>query len=214
METSISSATPRPFREIPGLWLKVYHMDETFFADEALRVSGRNTVVGVFVSGVALAAEFILAGATTNIFTKNFGSNPIEVLTLIFIILAVPMTLISFYLDTGLRALGALIFGGKGNFTTLAYLVSLFYVPLIIIAGLLGLIPFVGSLIGLVFAIYEIVLSVRAIKVAYKLGTGRAVGAYFAPVILLLFIPVCVIGILALLGPAIGTIFSNVVNGI
>ena len=43
-------------------------------------------------------------------------------------------TLIGFYLSNGLVYLGARIFGGTGDFTTQAYLASLFAVPVGIVS--------------------------------------------------------------------------------
>jgi len=47
LETSITPPAPRPFIEIPDLWLKVFVMDETFLAAEAPRASSRNTMLAM-----------------------------------------------------------------------------------------------------------------------------------------------------------------------
>jgi hypothetical protein len=209
-----NSASPRPFREIPGLWLKVFQMNEPFFAAEAPRASEGNTLVPICINGFALVFESIVVMSIKEYFANNFTLIPIALLLVVALILTTPVILIGFYLNIGLSSLGASIFGGKGNFSTLAYLVSLFFVPITIITVLLGSIPYVGSLIGIGLGIYGIVLTICAIKVVYKLSTGRAVGAFFSPMILFLLIPACMIGILAKLGPTTGNIFSNLIRGL
>jgi hypothetical protein len=84
------------------------------------------------------------------------------------------------------------------------------------LSALLGLIPCLGGLISAAAGIFQIILSVRAVKVNYQLSTGRAVGAYFIPaaVILIIIVPICVIAVLAIMGPAVGGIFSNVMQNL
>lgn len=83
---------------------------------------------------------------------------------------------------------------------------------------MLSSIPYLGCIFGLAslaVGIYGIVLNVRAVKVAHHMTTGRAVAAVLVPAALLLvIIPCVVIVILALLGPAIGNIFEDIVLSI
>jgi len=53
-------ATPRPFREIPGLWLRLPVMTEDFFRLEAARASDSNTFLTLIVYCV-LAAGLCVA---------------------------------------------------------------------------------------------------------------------------------------------------------
>jgi hypothetical protein len=204
METDTNIVSPRPFSEIPGLWLKLFRMDVAFFASEAPRVSGRNTLLAVLIYAVA---AFIFASIEV-LFTKtNFG----------FCVPPAQFVLVwfAFYANIGIVHLCAKLFGGKGSFTALAYLASLFVVPLGILSGLLSLIPSpaITYIILAVTMVYNIILMVRAIKVTYQLSTGRAAAAYLTPFSVLIIFSICMIGILALLGPSVGTIFSNVIQG-
>lgn len=122
-----------------------------------------------------------------------------------------------FLLNIGITYLGALIFG-KGNFMTQAYLVSLFYVPLSIISGFSGFlswIPVIGIpmliIVSLGISILHIILAIRVIKVVHLLSTSKAVAAALSPLVLFL-IPLCLISIMALLGPAIGDVFSGIIS--
>jgi hypothetical protein len=223
INTGSAPVSPRPFSEIPGLWLKVFQMDEAFFAAEAPRAGHKNTLIAVLIDAViATIFAFIQSQIRiTPLFLERYiGKTPYPSVpvwwqgsTLLLTLLVVP---VSFYIFMGLFHLVATAFGGKGNFTTLAYLVSLLYVPLGIAIALVNLIPCLGILIALCLGIYRIILTIRAIQFNYQLTTGKAVWAYFLPtvVILVIILPVCVIGTLALMGPSIGTIFSNVIQGL
>ena len=219
METDSGTVSPRPFGEIPGLWLKVFKMDESFFAAEAPRVSSSNTQVGLLIyTVVTVIIQFIQQrfGFRPAYLQKYYLNNPqmnIPICLPLVLLVVVPL---GYYIGIGLMHLGARIFGGKGSSTTLAYLTSLFYLPLGMVIVLLNLIPILGGIIGIGLGIYDIMLTVRVIKVNYQLTTGRAVGAYFVPtlVILLILVPVCVIGTLAVMGPSIGNIFSNVIQSL
>jgi hypothetical protein len=122
-----------------------------------------------------------------------------------------------FYLDNGITFVSALIFGGKGNFVSQAYLESLFVVPLGLISSITSfalLIPVIGNyvLYGLVFviAIFNLVYVVRTFKVVHGFTTTRAIIAVVSPIFLLVIIPICVIGTLIIMGPAIGNAFSTI----
>jgi hypothetical protein len=97
----------------------------------------------------------------------------------------------------------AKLFGGTGTFDKLVYAYSAIYMPYAVITAVLtlvGIIPFVGiltGLIGLVLFIYTIVLGVLAVKVVNGLDTGKAVGAVLLPVAVF-FLLICCCFILSL----------------
>jgi hypothetical protein len=122
-------------------------------------------------------------------------------------------TLIGFYLSNGLVYLGARIFGGTGDSTTQAYLASLFAVPVGIVSGLVGLVPCVGLIAVLAVSVYAVVLNVRTVKVVHNLTTGQAVAAVLVPALVIGVLVACLVVVgLALLGPAIGNVFENIVT--
>ncbi len=212
--------TPRPFGEIPSLWLKVFQMNDAFFAAEAPRARNGNTLLAVIILAVVTTIFGFLQeaiGSTNQLIQRFFGTNTPQPniqggYLVCGLLVALVLTPIGYYIGMGILHLGAVIFGGRGSYTTLAYLVSLFYVPLGIAGAVVALIPCLGALISLAIGIYSIVLTVRALKVNYQLTTGRAVGAYFLPtlVILLLF-GICLVVVLVLLAPTMGNIFSNMI---
>jgi hypothetical protein len=124
---------------------------------------------------------------------------------------------IGFAIFTALVKWAASLFGGTGTFDKLAYAFSSITVPYSVIAAvltLLGLIPFVGILTGLIgfaLGIYVIVLEVLAVKAVDRLDTGRAVGAVLLPgLVIFLLVCCCVAVAIGLLGPVLGNVFESI----
>lgn len=113
-----------------------------------------------------------------------------------------------FAIGVALVQWAAKLFGGTGSFDKLAYAFSAINVPYAVVAAvltLLGIIPYVGiltGLIGLALFIYTIVLGVLAVKAVNGLDTGKAVGALLLPLIaIFLLVCCCVIAVGAFLVP-------------
>jgi hypothetical protein len=111
----------------------------------------------------------------------------------------------------------AKLFGGTGSFDKLAYAFSAITVPYSVIAAILtlvGIIPIIGILTGLIsfgLAIYVLVLEVLAVKAVNRLDTGRAVGSVLLP-ILVIFLVVCCCALLVglAMGSAVGGVFDSI----
>jgi hypothetical protein len=95
----------------------------------------------------------------------------------------------------------ARMFGGTGTNDQLAYAMAAIAAPVTILVGILslfGAIPYAGICFGL-FSIlawlYILALQVMAVKGVNHIGWGGALGAYFIPVLVLLFICACLTGI-------------------
>jgi Flp pilus assembly pilin Flp len=75
------------------------------------------------------------------------------------------------------------------------------------------LIPTVGTYVvyavSLGIVLFQLVYTVRLLKVVHNFSTGKAVAAVFAPVILLL-VPICLIAALTVMGPMVGSVFSSI----
>ncbi len=228
-EDPISSvdASPRPFGEIPPLWLKVVQMTEDFFAQEAPRASGSNTMISVVILAV-ISAIISSISALLNIGVKQvMGISSFDQDALVIGIGSGVMcslcggllgTVIAFYLGNGVTYLGARVFGGDGDYGTQTYLQSLFCVPIGIVTSavmLVNVIPIAGPCIGgvavLALTIYALILNVRAIKVAHNLTTGKAAAAVLVPGLIIGVVVVCIsMAMLVLMGPAIGEIFDEI----
>lgn len=144
------------------------------------------------------------AGAMGSLLTALICGAPIVAL------LSVLMLMIS----AGITQLIARALGGTGTYSELVYAFAAFAAPLTLITSVLSPIPFI-NLLNIPLGIYGIVLNVIAVKAVNKFGWGQAIASSVLILIAILVLVACVvIGILLLLGPVIGNVFSNIVENI
>lgn len=114
----------------------------------------------------------------------------------IMTVLGIVFSLIGFILLCLLYHVIAKMFGGQGSLGTFSYLSAGVWSPVSIITAVLGLIPLIGSCLGVLVGIYGLVLSFFAIKTNYRLGDGRAIVVLILPVLLLIALVFCgVVGV-------------------
>ena len=215
----------RRFLELPALWLKIGEMNENFFSSELQHTSISNTLFSVLLVTASTAIITLIAGGLG--FITGYAHAPAStnlvgavqtagILTIVLDCISAIIIPLMFYLDNGIAFISALIFGGKGKYSSQTYLDSLYYVPLAILGGLIGLLAaipkaglYIVAVLTLGIAIYALVLRVRVFKIVHEFGTARAIVSVLAPLVLLL-IPVCAIILLVIMGPIIGNIFSTI----
>jgi hypothetical protein len=95
---------------------------------------------------------------------------------------------ITFFLGALFLMWVARLFGGRGrtgsfkeDFLVHCYLLSLVYTPLRTVMGLLGIIPLVGGLVGLLAYCYHIYCAGVTLQVSHGLNQGRAQWAVWVP---------------------------------
>jgi hypothetical protein len=201
MDTRAENVSSRPFGEILGLWAKVFQMDEAFFAAEAPRTSSRNTLIAVLI--YAAFNEIIAILAPT---TVEPGSPSIARVMSLIPLLSLVIIPAGYYLGIGLTHWSARRLKGQGSFATLAYLESLFFIPLSIAAVTATLIPRVGLLLALPFSLYALFLTVRALKVTYQFTTSGTAVKVIALVVALALVFSFLINGLVILAQVIGMI--------
>ena len=114
----------------------------------------------------------------------------------IMTVLGIVFSLIGFILLCLLYHVIAKMFGGQGSLGTFSYLSAGVWSPVSIITAVLGLIPLIGSCLGVLVGLYGLVLSFFAIKTNYRLGDGRAIVVLILPVLLLIALVFCgVVGV-------------------
>ncbi len=215
-----TQAEPRPFHEIPPLWLRLPEMNESFFSEEVPHSNDLSTFLGVAVYACLATACVVFTTLLRSLFLPNQGPSIIGVAVLTGACITLIGSPIAFYLNTGINYLSAMVFGGKGTFGAQAYLHSIYFVPLGVIAALgtvLEVIPGLGVVLALIISLvvfaFGLLFDIRAFKVVHGFTGGRATAAVLTPTLVLLIfvcLPIAVIGGLMVMGPMIGNTFSSI----
>jgi hypothetical protein len=102
--------------------------------------------------------------------------------------------------------------GGSGTYSQLSYAFAAYSAPLGIVTSVISMVPFVNCL-SIPVAFYGMFLNILAIKSVHRFGWGKSIASSIAVIgSVLVFLGIVVIVILALLGPAIGNVFSNIIQ--
>lgn len=210
------ASSPSPAKKLPqadrskaGLiqtWLSFFGMTEDLFLAEQEKANTEDTLLSVLVYTIAtvvisMVTLFFYFQQIITLMGEELPQLGFSLGTIFFIILigTVVMSPITFYMSVGLQFLGARLFGGSGDFKSHAYLMAMILVPTTVLGGLvslLALIPVIGIIAGLAgfgLSIYTIILTVRLVKAAHNLPTGKAVAGIILPPIVLSVIGGCIL---------------------
>jgi len=205
--------------------------NEQTFAQLAKSSEAKSTTAFIWVFIGSLVSFFLsslVQGAAMGQLMQQYGLNAQSGgigTRLITIICGAPITaviaVIVFAIMVGIVQFLAKMFGGRGTFDQLAYVLAAISTPFSLISGVLGLlsaIPYIGlcfSIVTLLLGLYVLVLDVMAVKAVNEFGWGQAAGSLLLPFLLLCCcLSVGVIGILQALGPRIRDTFNQINNGL
>ena len=131
------------------------------------------------------------------------------------------ISVVLFAAFTGIVQWIAGLFGGRGSFEKLVYVLAAITVPFTLISALLTLlsaIPFVGlcfGLVSLLAALYVLYLEVMAVKAVNQFDWGKAAASLLLPVVVLFCcIFVFVFGVASMLGPQLQDILNEMNPGL
>jgi hypothetical protein len=140
-------------------------------------------------------------GLDTSMFGNRGGIGAVLVGLVCVAPILAALTTLMFAIIVAIMQWLARMFGGTGTYDQLAYALAAIAAPLAILSGILSLfsaIPYAGlcfGLVGLLVAIYVVVLQLMAIKGVNHIGWGGALGAYFIPTLVIGFICACLFGV-------------------
>lgn len=166
-------------------------------------------LIYAIVTGIIYYINLLLSGGLASLNTQGTGtislpSTPRHVLEVAASLAIIAFIPLAFFIWQSVVLICARMFGGQGHFVQQSHAFLLFWVPLGIISGLLGLVlsfldtvPFL--IIAAIFACYQLVLGFFALKAVHRLSTGRAIGAILAPSFILLLFAACALGALGAL---------------
>jgi len=184
-------------------------------------VSSRRAYTWVFASSM-VGSAFVALGILLSGGLSTFGADQgvgladdsgFSLLALVCIApIGALFAVLGLMIIAGVSQLVAHALGGTGTYSQLSYAFAAYLAPLSITTGLLSIVPFLSCL-NIPIGIYGLFLNVLAVKSVHHFGWGKAL---LSSVVILagtiVLVAVVVIVILALLGPAIGDVFSNIIR--
>jgi hypothetical protein len=126
------------------------------------------------------------------------------------------LAVVGLVINTGLTQLIARALGGTGTYSELVYANAAYLAPISLVSSIIFAIPYVNLCLSIPLAIYSMALTVIAINAVNQLGWGKAiVAAIIVPLVIIVFVAcgaIAVISGLALTGPQIGDVFSEIIR--
>ncbi len=174
-------------------------------------------LVGGVISTLINAVVELAIGPSSNPFLQSLGQGTVTGQSLwVGVLCGVPiqtvLVLIGLTIGAGLSHGLALALGGHGSFTQLMVAISAYAVPVILFDSVISSIPCINLLV-FVTLLYALVLNIVATKAVYQFGWGQALmSSIIVPIGALVLVACLILLVLALLGPAIGNVFSNIVT--
>lgn len=197
-------------------WINVLtHPGEPTFAEEQTKPQANFTtaiiwmVITGVVTGIMSWLSFTLFGGATGMLAmiEQFNLPPEATAQLQQMLdsgvmggagfSAIVSTPLFFFIGAAIFYLIGRMLGGSGDLGRYSYLLASFQAPIGIISALLNLVPVLGGCIGLILAIYSLVLTYFATKVGLNLSSGRAIAVILIPVILFFLLIFCFVFALA-----------------
>jgi hypothetical protein len=194
---------------------------EDIVADPAASASKAYTwvLITAFISYViSIGLSFLLNALLGVTGLEQFGIIEGITSSLLIVMCCAPilslLAVLGLVINAGISQFVAGLLGGTGSYNELAYAFGAYQAPLTLITGAISVIPYLNCL-GILFVIYGIVLNVIAIKAVNKFDWAKAIVSSVIVIVgIFAFFACFVIILLALLGPAIGNVFSNIIMDI
>ena len=191
-------------------WMGVLTKPKETFANEKKNSS---IMAGVKQYAIIFAIIGVLMGIAVfilqNMGIVDFSGLPLGGIAAIIVvpILVIVGGIVLTYIGVGIQFIIAKLLGGNGTFEQQYYLISITAIPMLllsivvnVIAGILGIIPFLGAIIAflaiLATNLYALYLQTMAIKEAHQFSTLKAVATWFIPAIIYVLVVVAVVAAL------------------
>lgn len=197
-------------------WIKALTQPTVEAYEEIANDPGASSNKAYIWFGLSSAVSFFVSIATSLLF-GNFGEDAVGGMffALICGVIILPfISILMFAIMTGISQAIAGMLGGTGSFAKLIYTYAAYSAPLTLISTGLSVVPLLG-LLAIPLGFYGLFLNVLAVKAVNQFSWGKAVASSFIIfAIVLVSASIFVIVILALLGPAIGDVFSGILSDI
>ena len=208
-------STPEPFYQI---WIKaVTRPNEQNFAEIANSPDANPNKAYLWMFLVGLVTSFL--SVTVNLIFNSSQYSFDGSVGVVSVICAVPvgagLSVLFFAIGVAIVQWVASLFGGTGKYNQLVYIVAAYSAPIALVGGLVNavasLVPSLNLCVLLLISVVSLYFETVAVKAVNNFDWGKAIASVLIPFFVILFVCGClVIGLLTLLAPAIGDVFSTI----
>lgn len=176
-------------------------------------------LIAAFISyAIAIGFSFVLGAILGDTAFQQFGVFEGITSSIVIVMCCAPilsiLAVLGLAINAGISQFVAGILGGTGSYNELVYAFGAYIAPLTLVTGVLGAIPYLNCL-SIFVGLYGIVLNVIAIKAVNKFDWASAIISSVVVVVGIIAVIGClVLGFLAMLGPLVGDVFSNIIMDI
>lgn len=152
---------------------------------ETFRKERKNASLKEAAKHIGLAG--LIAGAISAAITLlTLSSAAFSIIYALFLLILTPISsILSLIIGSSILYLLAKLFGGKGDYSTQTYLLSLYQAPMLLLTTMVAFIPLAGAVINIAIAVYSLYLLTLALKETHNYSTGRAVATWLLSMIIL-----------------------------
>ena len=178
----------------------------------------RKAYIWIFISSLVGFIIYILIGSLFGTNVIGAGMEGILGSMIAVVLCGAPIVslfaVLGIMISAGISQWIASALGGTGTYSKLVYTIAAYAAPLSLVSYLISSIPYLNCLY-IPLGFYGIFLNITAVKTVNQFSWGKAVISSALILFLLIVVAaIIVIAVLALLGPAIGNVFSNILTGI
>ncbi|VVB57064.1 Yip1 domain protein [uncultured archaeon] len=198
-------------------WINVLSKPVENLKAEVQNKNGLTEGAVAYTIAALVAAALTLVTSLVSGLLSIASSGPLAALGILLAPAVFLIVLLGSFIGAGIIHLGAKIMGGKGSYSKFYYLMSTFAAPIIIANALLGFVPCLGSVASLVLGIYEIYLTIVALRELHGFDTAKAFIAWLLPILvvgaLMVVVLIAAMGSIAMLGFFPGASYDAKVSG-
>ena len=161
-------------------------------------------LAGLIAAILALGADYL----THQVAYRALTNTDLAIVAGPRLLIGVIGSLLGFVIFVGVQHLIAQRLGGRGTFGQQAYVVGAIMAPLLILTTVVASLPII-NIASPFIALFGLIIEIVAIKAVYNFGWIKTLLSSF---VIWIFVAALLLGgLLYLLGPSIGAVFSNIV---
>jgi hypothetical protein len=167
-------------------WFEVFFVPQRYCEEYKAEASIGRAVLNILIASAVGGLIFVIAvaligslmGSVSGIFGLTVGGIVGIAIGLFLLGGWIVSSILALLIGSAVLLLIAKIFGGKGDYTTQTYLISLYSSANILATSVLGWIPFLGLVIGLLANLWSFYPLTVSLQKTHNYSTGRAIGTW------------------------------------